>query len=844
MSPAEAATSPASGSYVVVVKKTTLDQDAWKAVVDTLREKYDASLVVYHNGISEVAMALSTWMPRYTCFVEPADSANRQFVVDVQRLTRALDDDPYTDTQWAILTGYEPADALRIAQCSEPLVINKALSGTIKVGLENFIDGYRFNEHKAGKCLRKIDGGEIAEVGCPADSTESIVKALAANDIDAFYTSGHGTERGWQIGYEFAGGFINGRQGQLFGRDAQKKILPFSTNNPKVWLPTGNCLVGHLPDSDCFATAMIHTGGVNQMFGYTVVTFFGYMGWGTDMYFSHLPGLFSLSEAFYANQQALLYELGQKFPKLQKATFEKYTQSALYQQVKKYYPGQSGDALGMFWDRDALAFYGDPAWQATIAPGKLPWTQTLAETGNGRWQLEIVANQDGTWPERPVFAFLPKRVEAVEVTAGQEYRPEITDNFVLVPLAGDYKKDSKVTITFTGKQAKAKTTSRAAAAVMVGTPNAAKFEKAIAAMPEKFQPALKQALDLAGSNAAELAKVLESVNGKQAEGASFLIANMPKRDLQTLSSEFLLEDIQLAYEVKAKDQWKNIPDDIFLNNVLPYANLDEVRVAWRKTLMEKCLPVVADCDSPSQAAQKLNKTIWSMTNVKYSTKREKANQNPMESMKSGLASCTGLSILLVDACRSVGIPARVAGIVRWPHKRGNHTWIEVWDGKWYCLGAFDGNDLDSAWFLADTAHAVKGNRLNGVFAASYQKTAMPFLCVWNPGYQGTAAVEVTERYLPKATPEDDKFMTAFRVFEPVGKQRVKAEIKVMDGGKVIATDFSRDETSDTNETAAFELTPGKEYTIEIVYNGQSQTLKHTPEKKSFHTVDVVLKKKP
>ena len=51
-------------------------------------------------------------------------------------------------------------------------------------------------------------------------------------------------------------------------------------------------------------------------------------------------------------------------------------------------------------------------------------------------------------------------------------------------------------------------------------------------------------------------------------------------------------------------------------------------------------------------------SIFEKLDVVYSTKRPKADQSPGESIKAGLASCTGLSILLISACRSVGIPAR------------------------------------------------------------------------------------------------------------------------------------------------------------------------------------------
>ena len=53
-------------------------------------------------------------------------------------------------------------------------------------------------------------------------------------------------------------------------------------------------------------------------------------------------------------------------------------------------------------------------------------------------------------------------------------------------------------------------------------------------------------------------------------------------------------------------------------------------------------------------------------------------------MRQGMASCTGLSILLVDALRSVGIPARFAGTASWHDDRGNHSWTEVrLDDGWH-----------------------------------------------------------------------------------------------------------------------------------------------------------------
>src|SRR5260370_38763893 len=104
-------------------------------------------------------------------------------------------------------------------------------------------------------------------------------------------------------------------------------------------------------------------------------------------------------------------------------------------------------------------------------------------------------------------------------------------------------------------------------------------------------------------------------------------------------------------------------------------------------MYELCLTIVKDCQTPSEAAQKLNATIYTKLKVKYATDRKQPHQSPKESIEQGKASCTGLSILLSDACRSVAIPARLAGTPLWANKSGNHPWVEIWDGRWHFTGA-------------------------------------------------------------------------------------------------------------------------------------------------------------
>ncbi|MEI7929177.1 MAG: transglutaminase-like domain-containing protein, partial [Verrucomicrobiales bacterium] len=191
-------------------------------------------------------------------------------------------------------------------------------------------------------------------------------------------------------------------------------------------------------------------------------------------------------------------------------------------------------------------------------------------------------------------------------------------------------------------------------------------------------------LTAAGDNAPAISAFADEATKKFGEpgtkAAAFLVAGMPAADLRALTKDLLLGNLALAFGTRQAFPWaKQVPDDLFLDYVLPHAQLDEPRDPWRSEFRESCGEIVRDCKTATEAAQAINRTLFKQIGVKYSTKRHRPNQSPKESIAQGLASCTGLSIILADACRSVGIPARVAGTAMWTNKSGNHTWVEVWD---------------------------------------------------------------------------------------------------------------------------------------------------------------------
>ena len=385
----------------------------------------------------------------------------------MNRLTRRLDDDPYTDALWGILTGYDAANALRIARHKEPLVIHRVAAGT-EIELSACEEGVWYCELNQGKMVRKQLHGKPEQFKAPADTTKVLVDTLNVFKAQLFVTSGHATERDWQIGYRYRNGQFRSQAGRLFGLDTEGHRYPISSDNPKVYLPVGNCLIGHIDGPDAMALAWMNSVGVYQMAGYTVPTSYGYAGWGMLDHFVEQPGRFTLAEAFFANQQALIHRLETYFPGLEKAeTGQGRLRAGKELSQRARQAGLSWqDAQGLFYDRDNLAFYGDPAWQARMAPGPLAWEQTLTVQGD-MYRLEIrplrgersfaPINTNGSQRGgRPIVQLLPHRIQAKSVTIleGADLEPVVTHGFLLVPNPGkcDPKRLYRVVLSVAAKK--------------------------------------------------------------------------------------------------------------------------------------------------------------------------------------------------------------------------------------------------------------------------------------------------------------------------------------------------------------------------------------------------------
>ncbi len=318
-------------------------------------------------------------------------------------------------------------------------------------------------------------------------------------------------------------------------------------------------------------------------------------------------------------------------------------------------------------------------------------------------------------------------------------------------------------------------------------------------------------LDLAGDNRLEIEHAIRETPESQKKGMAWLLTHMPEEDLKLLTGEFLLTNCNLAYEAWENAPWKaQISEEVFFDCILPYANVNERREDWRTDFRNRFSKVVAKATTPTEATILLNTSIYDLVDVHYSTERPKADQSPYESIEAGMASCSGLSILLIDACRSVGIPARFTGTPLWYNESGNHSWIEFWDDGWHYTEA-NTDTVDSAWFDGSAAKATKGHPMHAIFAVTWNKEDKHFPLVWLPDVQTYGAVDVTDRYV-----EEQKTVlipVRVRTKNIEGKRESRRIAVVNSDGEHILEGSTKDERADANDHLTFMLPKGQTFTF-------------------------------
>lgn len=474
--PAEPATpiakvAPTVEDYLVITTESTAKDPAWAAVADALVQKYPGAQKVVLPGITEeaVSQAMQKANARYAGIVLQPGEVGRVVINRIHRAARKVDADPYGDCMWGIITGYSAEDAMRIATDKEPLVI-KRLLGTTNIGWHHFDYSYCITDWTNSPILEQNGGVEPTTTTYDgttakgADLLENGFQSLFAERMEngkpqLIVTSSHATQfnlempfsRGLiyphgnrfyqlkkrQMGYFFRP-LTKARQGnsELLGKLAEQlkspAIKPDGTT--RVWLAAGNCLFGDACNSkNSMAITALSAYTCNQVVGYTVPSWYGAGGWGTLSCFFDSANGTSLAEAWFINNQFILENTRKLDPVLLNVRFDgeqidSKLQNDVFRSGAALTQQNAKDALGYVHDRDVVAFYGDPAWSASLDCSKAPCPVTI------KWdtpkQFTITANMDhkgrlGVW--------FPTAATGQDATSTNINGAVLTDDFILIP---------------------------------------------------------------------------------------------------------------------------------------------------------------------------------------------------------------------------------------------------------------------------------------------------------------------------------------------------------------------------------------------------------------------------
>ena len=259
---------------------------------------------------------------------------------------------------------------------------------------------------------------------------------------------------------------------------------------------------------------------------------------------------------------------------------------------------------------------------------------------------------------------------------------------------------------------------------------------------------------------------------------AFLRANAPPWDVLNAGTLFgaggiVNTSVNISLTAAAEFPWaRSVPASVWQQAVLPYANVNEARTDWRKHFWAALAPLARRWAAANAslglegAARMANAAIWSpgvlgAHQVVFRSDQTPLIYDPMSTLVFGYASCTGVSILYVDALRTIGVPARLVGTPAWHGvvANGNHNWVEVYlgagqdpfkDGWGFIEGRPAGSAAETFTDPCDKWFCHKGQFVNtSVFAAQWSHAGAPgvvYPMSWDVGNQAIAGVDRSALY--------------------------------------------------------------------------------------------------
>ncbi|NOR87711.1 MAG: hypothetical protein GQ527_08895 [Bacteroidales bacterium] len=148
-------------------------------------------------------------------------------------------------------------------------------------------------------------------------------------------------------------------------------------------------------------------------------------------------------------------------------------------------------------------------------------------------------------------------------------------------------------------------------------------------------------------------------------------------DVKHITADYLIENIDLAFEAWENPWAKFLTFDQFCEYILPYRASNEPLESWRKQLYEKYNWVqdsIQDPTNPTEACVLINSEIISWYSFDPLFYRHPTDLGLSEMLEYKRGRCEDMTNLAIYAMRSQGVPVMSDYTPAWPNTGNNHAW--------------------------------------------------------------------------------------------------------------------------------------------------------------------------
>ena len=437
-----------TGRYAIVVRKDVA-AGTWGKVVQALEARHKGKTFAYETALDEVTRDVGAFHPRYVCFVCPPTENFPGFVPQANRFCRTLDDDPYVDAIWGIVTGDSEDHALDLVN-AKPVMVKRVFTKTLGAWLNWVPEGEYVTEwtRDRGELGEKQPGRDFfLESGGPksdADDVKYVHELLAKDSFDLIIGSGHGGHNNWMLMYPSGRGFLTARDGRL-SMTAPGVDLPLAVTRPKLYWAVGNCLTGVVNTKghsfqNSYALAWMNN-GARQYIGAVQTTWYE-LNWNMADWFLKQEGRWTFSESLFLHRQWSQYTLAENVV-------------------------SGNDRKGTEYTDEIFVLYGDPALEGRVEKSREPaLTESLdiQETDDKnvvRMTYKVKVNFVGEGNKRTaekfdgwrIFSYLlPYQVSDVKVERSDFSKVVVPGETLIWDAGKGLKVGEERGVTFTGRR--------------------------------------------------------------------------------------------------------------------------------------------------------------------------------------------------------------------------------------------------------------------------------------------------------------------------------------------------------------------------------------------------------